>query len=281
MSPHGDSHRSGERTATDAARARPARPPALAHRHDGLRPAARRRPGDPVPEPHLVPRLGVPDAHAAAQHQLRRQGRVHGLVEDEVRLPGHGHDPDRSLGRREVAVARSSAAAEVLRRGELFGIFPEGTRSRDGRLYKGRTGAARLALEVGCPIFPVGIVGTDAIQPPGAKAPKPFRSLLDHDRPSGPARALPRAARAAPGVALDDRRGDVRDPRDDRPGRTATTTPASRPTRRPSRVVARPATGHRPGAREPARARARRRRRLSRVLSCPIGPFGPIATDGS
>jgi 1-acyl-sn-glycerol-3-phosphate acyltransferase len=42
-------------------------------------------------------------------------------------------------------------------------------------LHKGRTGAARLALDVGCPIFPVGIAGTDAIQPPGAKAPKPFK----------------------------------------------------------------------------------------------------------
>ena len=63
----------------------------------------------------------------------------------------------------------------MLRRGELFGIFPEGTRSRDGYLYKGRTGAARLAMKLGCPIFPVGIVGTDEIQPPDAKLPKPFR----------------------------------------------------------------------------------------------------------
>ncbi|MFM8388813.1 MAG: lysophospholipid acyltransferase family protein, partial [Actinomycetota bacterium] len=59
-----------------------------------------------------------------------------------------------------------------LRRGELFGIFPEGTRSRDGMLYKGRTGAARLALAVGCPIFPVGITGTREIQPPDAVVPK-------------------------------------------------------------------------------------------------------------
>jgi 1-acyl-sn-glycerol-3-phosphate acyltransferase len=64
------------------------------------------------------------------------------------------------------------AAEDVLDRGELFGIFPEGTRSRDGYLYKGRTGAARLAMKVGCPIFPVGIVGTDTIQPPDAKMPK-------------------------------------------------------------------------------------------------------------
>ena len=77
----------------------------------------------------------------------------------------------------------------MLRRGELFGIFPEGTRSRDGRLYKGRTGAARLALEVGCPIYPVGISGTDEIQPPGAKAPKPFRSCsITIGRPVRPER---------------------------------------------------------------------------------------------
>ncbi len=64
------------------------------------------------------------------------------------------------------------AARQVLEHGELFGIYPEGTRSRDGRLGKGRTGAARLAIAVGCPIYPVGIVGTDAIQPPGASVPK-------------------------------------------------------------------------------------------------------------
>ena len=64
------------------------------------------------------------------------------------------------------------AAEAVLRRGELFGIFPEGTRSRDGMLYKGHTGAARLALKVGCPIIPVGIIGTRDIQPPDTVMPK-------------------------------------------------------------------------------------------------------------
>jgi len=77
---------------------------------------------------------------------------------------------DRSGGGRSQAALE--AAGEVLSRGELFGIFPEGTRSRDGRLYKGHTGASRLALEVGCPIVPVGITGTSEIQPPGAKMPK-------------------------------------------------------------------------------------------------------------
>jgi 1-acyl-sn-glycerol-3-phosphate acyltransferase len=65
----------------------------------------------------------------------------------------------------------------VLRRGELFGIFPEGTRSRDGMLYKGHTGAARLALRVGCPLIPVGVVGTREIQPPDKIMPKFFREV--------------------------------------------------------------------------------------------------------
>ncbi len=64
------------------------------------------------------------------------------------------------------------AAETVLSRGELFGIFPEGTRSRDGMLYKGHTGAARLAMKVGCPILPVGIIGTRDIQPPDTLMPR-------------------------------------------------------------------------------------------------------------
>src|SRR5690606_17026289 len=60
-------------------------------------------------------------------------------------------------------------------RGELFGIYPEGTRSRDGRLYKGHTGPARLALRTGAPLVPVGIVGTRDIQPPSQAFPRLFR----------------------------------------------------------------------------------------------------------
>src|SRR6478735_1209128 len=86
-------------------------------------------------------------------------------------FPAMGMIPiDRTGG--EKSTAALDTAEQVLRRGELFGIFPEGTRSRDGRLYKGRTGAARLAMKLGCPIFPVGIRGTDDIQPPDAKFPK-------------------------------------------------------------------------------------------------------------
>jgi 1-acyl-sn-glycerol-3-phosphate acyltransferase len=104
---------------------------------------------------------------------------------------------DRSGGSK--AAAALEAAVAVLRRGELFGIFPEGTRSRDGRLHKGRTGAARLAVEVGAPIYPVGIVGTDRIQPPDAKLPKFGGSCsITVGRPIKPARyaAAPERHRA-------------------------------------------------------------------------------------
>ena len=77
---------------------------------------------------------------------------------------------DRGGGNKSQAALDTAEA--VLRRGELFGIFPEGTRSRDGILHKGRTGAARLAMKVGCPIYPVGMIGTREIQPPDAKVPK-------------------------------------------------------------------------------------------------------------
>jgi 1-acyl-sn-glycerol-3-phosphate acyltransferase len=70
------------------------------------------------------------------------------------------------------------AGAEVLRRGGLLGVYPEGTRSPDGRLYRGRTGVARLALTTGAPVVPVAIIGTDQIQPPGAIMPKKAPLLI-------------------------------------------------------------------------------------------------------
>lgn len=64
------------------------------------------------------------------------------------------------------------AALEVITAGGAFGIYPEGTRSRDGRLYRGRTGVAWLALTAQVPVVPVGLVGTEDIQPVGASMPR-------------------------------------------------------------------------------------------------------------
>ena len=63
-------------------------------------------------------------------------------------------------------------ALDVLKSGNLLGIYPEGTRSPDGKLYKGRTGVARLALKAGVPVIPTGLVGTEAVMPKEAKLPK-------------------------------------------------------------------------------------------------------------
>lgn len=57
---------------------------------------------------------------------------------------------------------------EILSTGDPIGIYPEGTRSPDGRLYRGKTGPVRMALEAGAPIVPIGIEGTDKVQPTGA-----------------------------------------------------------------------------------------------------------------
>ena len=60
-------------------------------------------------------------------------------------------------------------AKRLLQQGKLLGMYPEGTRSPDGRLYKGKTGLARLALETGVPVIPVAMIGTDVVNPPGSK----------------------------------------------------------------------------------------------------------------
>ncbi|MDN5559199.1 MAG: 1-acyl-sn-glycerol-3-phosphate acyltransferase [Ruaniaceae bacterium] len=80
---------------------------------------------------------------------------------------------DRAGGRASEAALRTGLAR--LNGGDLFGIYPEGTRSPDGRLYRGKTGVARLALESGAPVIPVAMVGTNIAQPIGKKIPKMHR----------------------------------------------------------------------------------------------------------
>lgn len=74
---------------------------------------------------------------------------------------------DRSSG--TAAQAALATCKRLLAEGDLVGIYPEGTRSPDGRLYRGKTGVARMALEAGVPVIPVAMVGTDAVNPPGTK----------------------------------------------------------------------------------------------------------------
>jgi len=107
-------------------------------------------------------------------------------------------------------VRRGGAAGEsslqrgrrVLEAGRLMGIYPEGTRSPDGRLYRGKTGAARLAIRTGAPVVPIGVAGTRKVWPPGTWLPRPrpvvvrFGPPLDFSslRERGDARAALREA---------------------------------------------------------------------------------------
>src|SRR5690242_6639312 len=99
--------------------------------------------------------------------------------------------------RREGGAASERAletAFGVLNNGRVFGIYPEGTRTRDGYLHRGHTGVARLAFRSGAPIIPVGMIGTDEVQPIDSKMPRLERAVtirfgepIDpgrwHDRP--------------------------------------------------------------------------------------------------
>ncbi len=88
---------------------------------------------------------------------------------------------DRSGGRRSEAALITGL--KVLADGDCIGIYPEGTRSPDGRLYKGRTGIARLAIESGAPVVPVAMFNTDKIQPTGKVIPNVKRVGMNFGEP--------------------------------------------------------------------------------------------------
>jgi 1-acyl-sn-glycerol-3-phosphate acyltransferase len=89
------------------------------------------------------------------------KGMMHGLGAIKV---------ERAGGR--AALTAFDGAIPVLKAGDMVAVYPEGTRSPDGRLYRGRTGAARLAVAAGVPIIPVGMIGTERVQPIGQPYPK-------------------------------------------------------------------------------------------------------------
>ncbi|MGX1760778.1 lysophospholipid acyltransferase family protein [Streptomyces lydicus] len=97
---------------------------------------------------------------------------------------GVGQLPVDRSGGRGAGEAAIKSGIEVLERGELFGIYPEGTRSPDGRLYRGKPGGlARVALATGAPVIPVAMIDTEKVQPPGKIVPKMIRPGIRIGRP--------------------------------------------------------------------------------------------------
>jgi 1-acyl-sn-glycerol-3-phosphate acyltransferase len=86
-------------------------------------------------------------------------------------IPVDRADPRAAAGSLELA-------EEVLRRGDAFGVYPEGTRSPDGRLHRGRTGVARMALATGATVLPCAVIGTDKVQPPGSNGFRPGKVVV-------------------------------------------------------------------------------------------------------
>lgn len=83
----------------------------------------------------------------------------------------------------EAAAGALTAARRQLDAGTLMGMYPEGTRSPDGRLYKGKTGLARVALDTGVPVIPVAMINTDKLNPPGSIIPRPARIVVKVGKP--------------------------------------------------------------------------------------------------
>lgn len=92
-------------------------------------------------------------------------------------FPAFGMVPINRDAARSSMAALATAAA-LLNEGQLVGIYPEGTRSRDGALHRGHTGVAHLAIMTGAPIIPVGLVGTHDVQPIGTAVPRPFKGAV-------------------------------------------------------------------------------------------------------
>lgn len=99
-------------------------------------------------------------------------------------------------GDQSASVNALNQLVDFIEAGDGVGIYPEGTRSRDGRLYRGRTGVGWLALTTGAPVVPVGLIGTDRLQPPGKRIilPRKFELRVGepiHVEHLGPKHGLP------------------------------------------------------------------------------------------
>ncbi|HEX6501459.1 MAG TPA: lysophospholipid acyltransferase family protein [Micromonosporaceae bacterium] len=121
---------------------------------------------DSVIIPSIVPR---PVYYLAKDDYFRGTG-IKGWFWRSVMYGLNQIPVDRSGGR--ASLMALDAALPVLRAGNILGIFPEGTRSVDGRLYRGRPGVAKLALDADATLIPVGLIGTEKIQPIGSMIPR-------------------------------------------------------------------------------------------------------------
>ena len=86
-------------------------------------------------------------------------------------------------GAGQAAQDALDAGLSLLHGGEAFAVYPEGTRSRDGRLYRGKTGVAWLALNAGVPVIPVALKGTDKVQPIGSNGIRPAKVSIEFGAP--------------------------------------------------------------------------------------------------
>jgi 1-acyl-sn-glycerol-3-phosphate acyltransferase len=110
-------------------------------------------------------------------------------------------------GQQAASVQALKTLLEMLEAGDGVGIYPEGTRSRDGLLYRGRTGVGWLALTTGAPVVPVGLLGTDRLQPAGSRWIRPQHFTMRIGEPlyferTGPDHSLP-ARRQATDTIMD------------------------------------------------------------------------------
>ncbi|OJF12319.1 lysophospholipid acyltransferase family protein [Couchioplanes caeruleus] len=127
--------------------------------------------------PLVAPR---PVAFLAKQEYFTGQGPRGWLTRTTLTAVGAVAVP---RGAHRAAQEALETALRVLKDGRAFGIHPEGSRSRDGRLYRGRTGVAWLALASGAPVVPVAVLGTDRVQPVGARLPRPGRVTVRFGEP--------------------------------------------------------------------------------------------------
>ena len=126
----------------------------------------------------FMPAMLDRQVHFLAKHEYFTGPGVKGWVTRRFFEAANQLPMDRSGG--EASLRSLDAGLEALREGRLLGIYPEGTRSPDGRLHRGKIGVAKLALASGVPVVPIAMIGTDRVQPIG-HVPVSYTHLRAHE----------------------------------------------------------------------------------------------------